>query len=78
MHKVHRARWIQKGLHTGYYYIYLRHISPVYCPPKFNNTKDQYLDFLKSLGNRYLAGGDYKAKQKPDLPLQREVNCMKQ
>jgi len=24
-HQVHRARWIQKGLHTGYYYIDLRH-----------------------------------------------------
>lgn len=37
-------------------------ISAVYWPPKFNNTKDQYLDFLKSLGNRFLAGGGYNAK----------------
>jgi len=44
---------------TGVYPI---NISAVYCPPKFNNKKDQYLDLLKSLGNRYLAGGDYNAK----------------
>lgn len=37
-------------------------ISAVYCPPKYNNTKEQYLHYLKSLGNRYLAGGDYNAK----------------
>jgi len=56
-------------------------MSAVYCPPKLNNTKDQYLDFLKSLGNRYLVGGDYNAKHilgGPDLPLQRDVNFMKQ
>jgi len=64
---VHRARWIQND------YIQATtsstsdttgpiNISAVYCPPKFNNTKDQYLDFLKSLGNWYFAGGDYNAK----------------
>lgn len=37
-------------------------VSAVYCPPKYNNTKEQYLDYLKKLGNRYLAGGDYNAK----------------
>lgn len=37
-------------------------VSAVYCPPKHNNTKDQYLDYLKSLGSRYIAGGDYNAK----------------
>jgi len=37
-------------------------ISAVYCPHRFKNAKDQYLDFLKSLGNRYFAGCDYNVK----------------
>jgi len=56
-------------------------ISTVYCPLKFNNTKDQYLDFLKSLGNRYLAGGDYNTKHitwVSRITTAKDVNCMKQ
>lgn len=37
-------------------------LSAVYCPPKHNNTKILYLDFLKSLGNRFIAGGDFNSK----------------
>lgn len=37
-------------------------ISSVYCPPKHSITKEQYEEFFNSLGNRFIAGGDYNAK----------------
>lgn len=37
-------------------------ISAVYCPPKHNNKKDKYEAFFKTLGNKFIAGGDYNAK----------------
>lgn len=37
-------------------------ISAVYCPPNQNITKEHYTTFFKSLGNRFIAGGDYNAK----------------
>lgn len=37
-------------------------LSAIYCPPKHNNTTYQYIDYLKTLGNRYIAGGDFNAK----------------
>lgn len=37
-------------------------ISAVYCPPKHNNKKCDYENFFKTLGNRFIAGGDYNAK----------------
>ena len=37
-------------------------ISSSYCPLKFNNTFSHYLEYLKTLGNRFIAGGDYNAK----------------
>lgn len=37
-------------------------ISAIYSPPKHNIKKDLYIDFFKSLGNRFIAGGDYNAK----------------
>lgn len=36
--------------------------SAVYCPPKHNNKYDDYNTFFKKLGNRFIAGGDYNAK----------------
>lgn len=37
-------------------------LSAVYCPPRHNNNRDNYTNFFKTLGNRFLAGGDYNAK----------------
>lgn len=37
-------------------------ISAVYCPPKHKIKKDYFIKFFKSLGNRFIAGGDYNAK----------------
>ena len=37
-------------------------VSSVYSPPKHNLKKDTYMDFFKMLGCRFIAGGDYNAK----------------
>lgn len=37
-------------------------LSAIYCPPKFTIDKEKYKKFFDTLGNRYLAGGDYNAK----------------
>lgn len=37
-------------------------ISALYSPPKHNINKEQYLDYYKTLGKRFIAGGDYNAK----------------
>lgn len=37
-------------------------ISSVYSPPRFSITEEQYTKFYDSLGNRFLAAGDYNAK----------------
>lgn len=37
-------------------------ISAVYSPPKHNIKQEYYEKFFKSLGNRFIAGGDYNAK----------------
>ena len=37
-------------------------LSAIYSPPKHSIKKDDYEEFFKTLGNRFLAGGDYNAK----------------
>lgn len=37
-------------------------ISAVYKPPRHNVTKEMYKDFFRTLGQRFIAGGDYNAK----------------
>ena len=37
-------------------------VSAVYCPPRHVITKDQFQQFYVTLGNRFLACGDYNAK----------------
>ena len=37
-------------------------ISAIYSPPKHKIKKDSYIKFFKSLGDRFIAGGDYNAK----------------
>lgn len=37
-------------------------ISALYCPPKHNITTEQYSKFFNTLGNRFIAGGDFNAK----------------
>jgi hypothetical protein len=34
----------------------------VYCPPKHNIKKEQFWYFFSTLGQRFLAGGDYNSK----------------
>lgn len=36
--------------------------SAVYCPPRHSIKKEQFTDFFISLGHRFMAGGDYNAK----------------
>ena len=37
-------------------------IASVYCPPRHTISQLQFNDFYNSLGNRFIAGGDYNAK----------------
>jgi len=37
-------------------------ISAIYSPPKHIIKSEQYIKFLKTLGNRFIAAGDYNAK----------------
>ena len=37
-------------------------ITAVYSPPRHTINKEEYIQFFKTLGNRFLAGGDYNAK----------------
>jgi hypothetical protein len=38
-------------------------ITGVYCPSKHNTKYDEYERFFKTLGHRFIAGGDYNAKK---------------
>jgi hypothetical protein len=37
-------------------------LAAVYCPPKHNIKAEQFRSFFSTLGQRFLAGGDYNAK----------------
>lgn len=37
-------------------------VSSIYCPPRHNITCQQYTDFFKNIGTRFLVGGDFNAK----------------
>lgn len=37
-------------------------ISALYCPPRFTIKETEFNDYFKSLGGRFIAGGDYNAK----------------
>ena len=37
-------------------------IAAVYCPPKHSIKKNQYIDFFKKQGNKFIIGGDFNAK----------------
>ena len=37
-------------------------ISSIYCPPRYNINREQFLDYFKTLGPRFIAAGDYNAK----------------
>ena len=37
-------------------------LSSVYCPPRFKITKDKFEEFFNTLGDKFLACGDYNAK----------------
>lgn len=37
-------------------------LAAVYCPPKHNIKAEQFQRFFATLGQRFLAGGDYNAK----------------
>lgn len=36
--------------------------SAIYCPPKHKISKEQFSEFFKTLGNKFVAGGDFNAK----------------
>ncbi len=37
-------------------------LSAVYLPPRFNVTQQHFEELFNSLGNRFICGGDYNAK----------------
>ncbi|KNC27031.1 hypothetical protein FF38_02315 [Lucilia cuprina] len=37
-------------------------ISSIYCPPRYNINRKQFLDYFKTLGPRFIAASDYNAK----------------
>lgn len=37
-------------------------VAGIYCPPKHSLKKENYLEFLKQLGRRFIVGGDFNAK----------------
>lgn len=37
-------------------------LSAIYCPPRFSITSAQFSDFFATLGEKFLAAGDYNAK----------------
>ncbi|KAH8263977.1 hypothetical protein KR026_004348, partial [Drosophila bipectinata] len=37
-------------------------IAAVHCPPRFSISERQFMDFYNSLGDRFIAAGDYNAK----------------
>lgn len=37
-------------------------LAAVYCPPRFVVSEDQFSEFFNSLGERFIADGDYNAK----------------
>jgi hypothetical protein len=53
-------------------------ISAISCPPKHAIKKEQYNEFINTLGNRFVAGGDFTAKHqywgsKLTIPKGREL-----
>jgi hypothetical protein len=42
--------------------LFCLHISSVYCPPRHRITADEFSTFLDALGSRFIAGGDFNAK----------------
>jgi hypothetical protein len=37
-------------------------VSSVYCPPRHRVTSEQFKTFFKSLGSRFITGGDFNSK----------------
>ena len=37
-------------------------VAAIYSPPRHNISTDEYKDFLQTLGNRFIVGGDWNAK----------------
>lgn len=37
-------------------------IAAIYCPPRHNQKKESYLNVLSQLGNKFIIGGDFNAK----------------
>lgn len=37
-------------------------LAAVYCPPRLSITEDQFLEFFNTLGEKFIAAGDYNTK----------------
>ena len=37
-------------------------IASIYCPPRHNISKEQFVDFFSTLGTKFIVAGDYNAK----------------
>jgi len=40
-------------------------VSAVYCPPKHKNKEQYFTEFFKTLGSKFIVGGDCNSKHKP-------------
>jgi hypothetical protein len=37
-------------------------VAAVYCPPRHNIKQENFFEFFRTLGNKFIAGGDYNCK----------------
>jgi hypothetical protein len=37
-------------------------VAAVYCPPRHNTKEDKFYEFFRTVGNKFIAGGDYNCK----------------
>jgi exonuclease III len=37
-------------------------VAAVYCPPRYNIKEENFFEFFRTLGNKFIAGGDYNCK----------------
>jgi hypothetical protein len=37
-------------------------VAAVYCPPRHNIKEENFFEFFRTLGNKFIAGGDYNCR----------------
>lgn len=63
---VELPKYVQHSLQATIIKVYMRTydlaVAAVYCPPRYNLKKENFKDFFETLGNKFIAGGDYNSK----------------